>query len=479
MAEYEKTRDAHSAYFLAELQRHEAEIKGRGQVEAMAEVEADLENVRSAWKWALNRHDAAGIGGALECLHIFCDLRGRYHEGAEFFSKAVAAFSPSDVDEAPSLLLGRLLLRFVFLRVFTPASWPEARSDLPTAVSIIEQHDATEEKLIAYLAVATYSLFAEGRPAEALSYYAKCLALSQEVGETYYRVAVLLGLGSCHGILAMPEEFERYTRAAIELAATSGNKVGCAMARANLAEYLLGIGEYDAAERHWHEAIALGQEAENPAVVSYSQALLGFVSFLRGGTVEPATAVQVSLSIAEKISYAISSAYAGAVLSLWQCVQGDYLTAKAWAERSLANTTNNTLGLVLAHWGLSMACRGLGRQQEARNALGDALRQVDSLQLEAAPVWLLPLTAVLLADEGERQWAAELLGLADHHPLSQMAWTTHWPILAEVRAALAQELGDEAYAAALARGGEMAVDTAVDTAVARLLNHFPRQKVAG
>jgi len=475
MDELEKTRDAHSAYYLNALHSREAEVKGRRQAPAMAEVEADLENVRAAWKWGLARRDTQGIGSALECLHVFCDLRGRYHEGMEFFSQAVAAFAPATPEERPSLLYGRLLLRFVFLRVFTPDLWPEARLELLTAVAIIEQHDAPEEQLVAYLAVGTYRMYAEKNPAEALPFFEKCLALATALDETYYRVGVLIGLGSCYGMMARPDELQRYTLAASELAGASGNQISCAMSQANLAEYLLGMGDYAAAEARWRNAAALAQSADSPTVVSYSQALLAFIAFLRGEGEGPDTAVRASLSTAEKISYAVTSAYAAAVLSLWQSVQGDYSAAQAWAEASLANPTNNTVGLVLAHWGLSLAFCGQGRLAESRLALGGALRQVDALQLAAAPLWLLPLTAVLLAEEGEYTWAAELLGLAEHHPLSEMGWAARWPILAATRARLAQALGDGALAAAQARGRELAVETAV----ARLLDHFPQKERIG
>jgi hypothetical protein len=48
-------RDRHGAYYCATLQRRESDLKGAGQPAALAEIEADFENVRSAWEWAVSR----------------------------------------------------------------------------------------------------------------------------------------------------------------------------------------------------------------------------------------------------------------------------------------------------------------------------------------------------------------------------------------------------------------------------------------
>src|SRR6266545_5842551 len=45
----ERTRERHSAFYLAWLQRKEPELKGRQQLHALDEVEREFENVRGAW----------------------------------------------------------------------------------------------------------------------------------------------------------------------------------------------------------------------------------------------------------------------------------------------------------------------------------------------------------------------------------------------------------------------------------------------
>jgi len=54
-AEDAAARDSHCAYYAGFLQGREAQLLGRGQRQALAEIGAEIENVRTAWDWAVAR----------------------------------------------------------------------------------------------------------------------------------------------------------------------------------------------------------------------------------------------------------------------------------------------------------------------------------------------------------------------------------------------------------------------------------------
>ena len=64
----------------------------------------------------------------------------------------------------------------------------------------------------------------------------------------------------------------------------------------------------------------------------------------------------------------------------------------------------------------------------------------------------LPFTALMLAQGGNLEQAAEVLGLAFQHPASLTGWLEKWPLLTRFRAELAGDLGAETFAAAWERG---------------------------
>jgi hypothetical protein len=69
-------------------------------------------------------------------------------------------------------------------------------------------------------------------------------------------------------------------------------------------------------------------------------------------------------------------------------------------------------------WGLSVlgyAERGLGQPDRAWQHLGEALRTAAEIKLFRPFLFLLPGIALLLADQGEKERAVELYGLASRY----------------------------------------------------------------
>ena len=74
-------RDRHAAHYVAALKRWAEDLEGPRQLVALAEIEADIENARAAWEWAVERGQAGQLDRALDGLCLFYERRGRYQEG--------------------------------------------------------------------------------------------------------------------------------------------------------------------------------------------------------------------------------------------------------------------------------------------------------------------------------------------------------------------------------------------------------------
>ena len=89
--------DRHSAHYMAFVHQLAAALGGDEPQQAMAEVQAELANVRQAWQWAINRIDPeTGPGPWLDALTQgamgliqFYKLEGLMLEGEEAFRTAV------------------------------------------------------------------------------------------------------------------------------------------------------------------------------------------------------------------------------------------------------------------------------------------------------------------------------------------------------------------------------------------------------
>jgi predicted ATPase/DNA-binding SARP family transcriptional activator len=116
----EKTiRNRHCAYYAAFLQGREAQLIGREQVKALAEIEAEIGNVRAAWDWAVAQVRIEDIDRSLGSLAEFYHMRARFYEGEEAFARAAQMLAGGQPDvgrragaaRRSALVLGRVLAR--------------------------------------------------------------------------------------------------------------------------------------------------------------------------------------------------------------------------------------------------------------------------------------------------------------------------------------------------------------------------------
>ncbi len=104
--------NAHMEYFAQWMDGQAKGIKFRRQFASLLEIEADFENVRMAWKRAVDQKAIDALNGMLEALNFYSDMRARFMEGEKLLQMAAHAFEAKETrDEA--LLFIRLKNRQV------------------------------------------------------------------------------------------------------------------------------------------------------------------------------------------------------------------------------------------------------------------------------------------------------------------------------------------------------------------------------
>jgi predicted ATPase/DNA-binding XRE family transcriptional regulator len=86
-----QARRAHAHYYLALLRDRQAALTGDRQREALAEINAELDNVRAAWDWATAQGDFAWMCAAAWPLWYFFDIVNLYREPAAMLERAEQA----------------------------------------------------------------------------------------------------------------------------------------------------------------------------------------------------------------------------------------------------------------------------------------------------------------------------------------------------------------------------------------------------
>jgi predicted ATPase len=457
-AEAESTRDAHGEYYLNALHALEDDLKGRRQSQALAEIEADIENMRGAWKWALYRQDHAAIDRCLESLYLFFVIRSRYSEGAELFGLARERLAPLAGRE-PTLLWARILPRLAFLQVLSLPSSETIAADLETSLAIAQKHGDRAEMGFSLLRLGCYHAFASYDYAAAADCLEQSLDLYESLSDRFYSTIALLWLGICHSNTSNLDSANTHLQRALELAREGGNLYSLSIILTYLSKTAILSGQYSAAAGYCQEALTIEQAMRFPDADLETGTNLAAIHLLRGELATARAMAQDAVRLGEEIKYPVAVSRALAVLSLEAGITGDYLLGKKLAEESLAIPSDDVLGVIFANWSLAVASFGL--QAASWRYVRAALARAGSFPAPAMMTWLLPVAAVNLAHEGQKERAAQLLALSYAHPLSPKGWMEAWPSLQKLRAELERDLGKEAFQAALTRGEALNLEEVV------------------
>jgi len=509
----EEARDRHCAYFAAALQEWELDLRGTRQREALDEMQADIENARAAWDWAVSRCDVACIDEAMEGLCRFYERRGRLQEGKRAARLAIeklqAAQDGLGVDGLRLLArahgwqglfnrtLGRIalarqllqhgltLLGSPLLGELEPAlssskgpvlssskdvRWARAflLEQLGHTVYQSDREEATqrwEQSLALYRAVGDHWATANvltafghlcldvGQQGRGRRMYEESLALRRSLDDQTGIADTLGGLAYAAAREGRLEEAEDLAREAVAIHREVGDRMGEVDARPTLSAALVYRGKFADAHRFSKETVALREKLGMRVALAKARGALSFVKVNLGRYQEARALSLDSLAIMQEAGerHAIGMRLLG--LGEIALAEQAYGEARRLAQEGAALLREigqrNELSLALVT--LGHAERGLGRYARAQQCLCQALREIADIAAHASSRYSLSLATLLLVDRGEVERAIELYALAMRYPAA--ANSRYWEDVAGKHiAALAATLSPAVVAAAQERG---------------------------
>lgn len=85
---------AHATYYAEMLRRHDDNLKGSRQSDALNEIEANLENIRAAWQWNLEHLRLPALEAMRWSVQWYYIMKGFMLAGKEFFEGAIKTLAP-------------------------------------------------------------------------------------------------------------------------------------------------------------------------------------------------------------------------------------------------------------------------------------------------------------------------------------------------------------------------------------------------
>jgi tetratricopeptide (TPR) repeat protein len=458
----------------------------------MAEIEADIENVRTAWNWAVARGQSERLDEASEGLRHFYEWRVRGEEGEKAFRAAAEKLGDIASGDGLRVLAKILAYQSTFSR-------PEpARQLLEQSLALLERSELADQDTRAERAFVLEGIgtrVAGSDRKEVRRLYERSLALCQSLGDRWGAAWRLWSLGCLVWESGALDEARQLVEEGLAIFRDLGSPRGIAQSLWLLAILARDQVQLEEAERLFHEGSAiyqeLGERGSRPRVLSD----MGVVSFTFGRYAEAHSRLEQSLAAYKDLGFRNESISPGQIIMLgyaklslgWYeqaCTQGQtglalsqdvgdrwsvgfsycllgavalareaYTDAHRLFEESVAvfreAGPREELGWALV--GLGVAVRGSGNVQEAQQHLCETLRTAIETRKHSPLMYALSAVALLLADRGEVERAVEFYALASRYPfVANSRWFED--VFGRYIAAAAAALPPEVVAAAQERG---------------------------
>ncbi len=94
-------RDRHVAWYAAALQRWAGDLKRSHQLETLVEMDQEIDNIRAAWNWSIERNLVDHLEMEMEGLGLFYRFRMLFTDGIQVFQQAVNLYEDGFIPDQP------------------------------------------------------------------------------------------------------------------------------------------------------------------------------------------------------------------------------------------------------------------------------------------------------------------------------------------------------------------------------------------
>ena len=138
----------HAVFFADFMAERKQDVRTDRQLEALALIDPDFENVRSAWLHTIHQQNWNVLPKFLHSLWFYLDVRSRGQEGIALLEYATRAIQSAPASENTDLALGRVLARLGWF--YNDIGFSERNAAISDeAIRILRQYDSPEDLITA------------------------------------------------------------------------------------------------------------------------------------------------------------------------------------------------------------------------------------------------------------------------------------------------------------------------------------------
>ncbi|HEX9924261.1 MAG TPA: tetratricopeptide repeat protein, partial [Anaerolineae bacterium] len=400
-----ETQARHGHYYARFLHRRDPHLKGQKQPVALAEIKDQIENIRSAWQWAIRQGQLDAIERSQECLYFYYEICGRFQEGEELFQQAIAGLTECH-PAVEKMTNGN-------------QAAPEIAVTYPKNGSATTRQ---RDKLLAELLARRGGLLDRlGLYEQAQELLQQSLAMFEHLGAHQETAFPLYHLGYIAFVLGDYEAAKNFAQESLALFRANDDRWGIAPVLNTLGDILIALGIVEEAQYVFQESLEIATDLELRAGVGWSHQGLGDTNRLLKDYAVSQAHYEQGLAIFTEVDAREGMAWALHGLGDVARERQDYRQAAQYQQQSLdlfeeigdLNAMSETLNA------LGNTAYALADYDQARVYFQRALQV--AVEVRAIPVALDVLVGLarVLAEAGACEQALELLAVALDHPGSE------------------------------------------------------------
>ncbi|MEA3438824.1 MAG: LuxR C-terminal-related transcriptional regulator [Chloroflexota bacterium] len=291
---------AHAAYYAEFMQERWGDLKGSRQMRALAEIEADIENVRAAWRYCLEQRNIPQIWKFINGLWYVYWIRWWNHAGMELFGEAARALQGEESEEAAATRALAMAFQGYFMGWLDLAD--RGYELAKECVAILGGLNHPDALVFAYVSLAVNAYFLN-RFTEHIKAVNKMLEIATEMDDKWLLAFALWGAGLGALLKEDYPEARRLAESNLSINEEIGDVIGSTLPLIVLGHAALALGEYEGARGIYLRCLKISQEAGFHYAIQTSSKYLGKVALAMGKVTDAENYLLQSLRITKEIGF--------------------------------------------------------------------------------------------------------------------------------------------------------------------------------
>jgi DNA-binding transcriptional MerR regulator len=151
------TLEVHAIYYASLLKHCWEDLQGYRQLEVLADIDKEYENVRLAWQWLVDHKRLRELGEAANSLWFYLDVYSKYYEGQSLFEQATKPYDVIDNIHVNYWIIGHLWGRLAWFQG-SVGLVSQYRDTARKAFVLLKDMQHPEEAAMALFSIGRWSL---------------------------------------------------------------------------------------------------------------------------------------------------------------------------------------------------------------------------------------------------------------------------------------------------------------------------------